>query len=466
MDINSNIQTNTPSVSPKFTGINHIMKKRLYSNTKFLEQLPDIFTRENGSVGTLPKDILNLIGLNRPKTEIAQKIEGVKDTLNNANAILSNIELKKLEIADNINPKNLINPFLPKLAKIEFQPSRIPRIFNQIRTRFLPPKEYLTEVSNTAGAYIDSRFKELGIIKPDDKVKLSYIDQGKFKNGFKLEILNKDDEQIIHPKVLLSFKDKKVYKQQFDKIIEIIQKYYSEIKEKPYQKMVDNVINNASAKIIPPEQKEQYRSVILKMYDSIKNHHGTDKYKVVVHNRMAEEFKNNGIEAETNLTQFIKNAAGAPLDTSNFIPIHYLNLKHNVGLTEFADTTLPKQTHKVNLYKLGQYHDDIEANKNNTIAGRIIDYGGIKSLPDLENIANNPIVRRYYNKVSQIKRKTSEQTQIARIDYWNSIYKDASKGKVPNHNDVLLALKVSKMHIKPQYWHKLMDTRSDAFGSL
>lgn len=441
------------------------MKKRLYS-PKFLERLPDIYIRENGNVGTLPKDLLNLLGLSKNKAENAVLIKNVQMVLNNANIYLSKIELKKLEVADNLNIKNFINAFIPKLAKIEVQPKRIPRILNEMRRRFTPEKEYINQISEYASKYIETKFKELGILSKDDKVKVTYLEQGKFKNAFKLELLNKKNENIIHPKVLLSFKNKSVANAQFKKIINILKEYYTNISEKEYVATINNIIDKASKKVIPPEQKELYRKVLMNLFNEIKFGTGEEKFTEILNKTILKEVKYNGIAAESNITQYIRYSAGSPLKNSDFIPIYYLNLNHNIALAEYSDNLLTPPKHKINLHKYGVYHDDIETNKNNSVAGRVIDYGNIKPLPGMEKLRDNPIIRRYFHKISQISYRNPTKTQRERIKYWNNLYSLASANKIANYKDILSALQESKKHIEPQYWYKLLDAESDSFGSI
>lgn len=466
MELGICTQQNNSVYNPAFKGINKIMKKRLYQTPEFLESLTDVYTRENGNVGTLPNDLLKLIGLKGNKAEDSRLVKSVQSILNNTNGFLSQLETKKLEVADNLNIKNFINAFLPKLAKIEIQPKRIVRILNEMRRRLTPQADYIDSISDAAGKYIETNFKQLGILSEKDKVKVTYLDQGKFKNAFKLEFLNKDNENIIHPKVLLSFKDKTVANEQFNKIIGILKQYYTNIPEKEYISTIMNVLNNASKKVVPPEQKGLYYDVLRNLFNEIKFGNGEEKFTKILDETILKELKFNGTAAESNITQYIKHAAGSPLEQSDFVPVYYLNLKHNIALAEFSDDLLPPPRHRVNLYKYGVFHDDIETNKNNVVADRVIDYGNIKPLPNMKRLRDNPIIRRYYHKISQIKRKDPLQTQRARIQYWNNLYSLASENRIPNHNDVLLALQESKSFIEPQHWHRLLDSESETLGNL
>lgn len=116
-------------------------------------------------------------------------------------------------------------------------------------------------------------------------------------------------------------------------------------------------------------------------------------------------------------------------------------------------------TKQVDMDKLGIIHDDLVNNKDNLVGERIIDYGNVKILKEKASqiLADRPIARRYYNKIQQINSKTPEETQALRIDYWNNLYDRSVNHKIPNHNEVLEALQVSKAHITPENHSLLHD---------
>lgn len=173
-----------------------------------------------------------------------------------------------------------------------------------------------------------------------------------------------------------------------------------------------------------------------------------------------DEIKYNGVGPESNITQYIKRSAGHPLEKSDYIDVYYLNTVDNLGISEFSDKDLPKVTKKINLHKYGLFHDDLITNKNNEVEGRVIDYGGIKPLLGMKELSGNRIARRYYHKISQINYKDEQRTQIERVKYWNNLYNAAVKAKIPNHNDMLLALEKGKNQISPAYWHLLADVKT------
>lgn len=448
---------------PNFEGLNRIMKTRpLYNNPEFFEKLTDVFQRENGSVGSFPKDILELLK-NASKGSIAEKIEETKEILNNTNKILSEIEMEKIKIATNINPKNLVTQFLPKLAKIEIQPERIPKIFNEMRKRLTPDIDSLSEFTTKASEYMEKEFKQMGVLKPDEKINITYVQQGKFKNAFKLEFLNSKGENIIHPKSLLNFKDKQIAHTQYEKLIDIIKKYYFQTSEKQYLNIIDNLLKNASRKVVPSDMIEKYQNVLSEMFYDIKYGNGEEKFRNIINKTIVKEIKYNGIGAESNITQFVKHSAGSPLIHSNFIPFYYLNLKHNVALAEFSDSFLGKPQHKIKLSKYGLFHDDIDMNKDNIVLDRIVDYGNIKPLQDIKRISESSVIRRYFHKFLQIECKDKNKTISERIKYWNNLYTKAINHKIPNHNEILEALRLCKRELPIDYHYKLLDSGSDAF---
>lgn len=444
---------------PSFRGLTSIMAKRIAPNPDYLEKLSQVYTRENGSVGNLPKDLFELFKTNS-KNQNAIKIAAVKEALNEANKILSDIEELKIDIGKKMKPNSLINAFLPKIAKLNIQPERIPRIITEMRKRFTPDKQVLNSYAKKAGLLLQERFIENGIIKGTDRVELSYIDQGKYKNTFKLRILNENDKDVIHPKVLLSFKSPKSAMEQINVLLGLMKTYFQTIKAKDYLNILTNILDHASNKVVPPNEKELYKKSLLEIYSKMKMKNEEDKFMALIKETMFDEIKYNGVGPESNITQFIKRSAGHPMKASDYIDVYYLNTLNNVGLSEFSDNAMPPITKKINLHKYGLFHDDLITNKNNEVAGRVIDYGGIKPLWGMQELSENKIARRYYHKISQIYSKDERDTQIERVKYWNNLYKAATKASIPNHNDILLALRKAKNLINPEYWHLLADVKT------
>ncbi len=454
-----NFNNNNYNRTTSFRGLTSIMARRISSNPDYLDKLSQVYTREKGSVGNLPKDLFELFKTNS-RNENAKKIASVKDALNEANEILSGIEELKIEIGRNMKPNSLINAFLPKIAKLNIQPERIPRIITEMRKRFTPDKSVLNSYAQKAGDVLQKRFVENGIIKGTDRVELSYIDQGKYKNTFKLRLLNEEDKDIIHPKVLLSFKSPKTAMEQINVLLGLMKNYFQNIKAKDYLNVLTNILDHASAKVVPPNQKELYKKSLLEIYSKMKMKNEEDKFMELIKETMYDEIKYNGIGPESNLTQFIKRAAGHPMGASDYIDVYYLNTLNHVGLSEFSDNAMPPITKRINLHKYGLFHDDLITNKNNEVAGRVIDYGGIKPLWGMRELSENKVARRYYHKISQIHCKDERDTQIERVRYWNNLYNAALNASIPNHKDIFVALQKAKNLIGPEYWHLLADVKA------
>lgn len=435
------------------------MGRRITINPDYLEALSKMSVREKGSVGNLPKDMFCLFK-SESKKENSVKIAQVKEALNDANKILSKIEDLKVENANHMNLNNLINAFLPKIAKINIQPERIPRIITEMRKRFTPDKSVLDSISKQAGELLEKRFKSAGVLKESDTVSLTYLDQGKYKNTFKMRLMDKDGNDLVHPKVLLSFKSADSSMKQVNVLLSLMKQYFQNIRPKNYLSVVTNILDHASPKVVPPDKKEIYKKSLLDIYSKMKIKNEEEKFLELIKKTMFDEIKYNGVNPESNITQFIKRSAGHPMVKSDYIDIYYLNTLNNVGLSEFSDKALPPITKKINLHKYGLFHDDLQLNKNNEVEGRVIDYGGIKPLKGMEELAENRIARRYYHKISQISFKDQQKTQTERIKYWNSLYDVAINASIPNHKDILLALRKSKTLILPDYWHLLSDIKA------
>lgn len=87
------------------------------------------------------------------------------------------------------------------------------------------------------------------------------------------------------------------------------------------------------------------------------------------------------------------------------------NLEHNFSLSPFADDTLPPVTKKLNLNKIGIEETDVTLNATNTVAGRVIDMGGMA----IENpVLMDKTVLKFYKKslieTQKKNKKKSSQT--------------------------------------------------------
>lgn len=433
----------------KYSGITKILRRNLYQDTKALDTFYSS-TKESGRIiGSIPKDIIALMPKDKNKNTAAHQFI---ETMGIIGQDLQIFEGKKLEAANKINIKNFIGTFLPKLAKVDIQPERIPRIFAEMRKKLAPDKNAVKEFNALISGQIEYLLKQNHIIASDNKVRITYLGQGVFKNAFKFEILNKNGEHLMHPKVLLSFKKPQAVDNQNRKILELLKKYMTGMKRGEFIQKIESVINSTPEKVIPKNQRDLYKEALTRMYDDINSGGNLDKLKDIINKDSQYKANYNGILPEGNIIMFLKHAAGKPLKKTNFIDIPYIDPKFNIGIAEYSDDLLPKISKEVDLKKLGIVHTDLVKNKDNMVNDRVIDYGCIKILKDRKSeiLANDSIARRYYNKLKQIKFKDEDKTQSARIEYWNNLYDLAMNHKIPNHNNVLTALEVSKEHISPK----------------
>lgn len=447
---------NGVNTSCSFCGLTSIISRKISDAPDYVKKISEIYPNSNGRIGNLPKDMFELFS-SGTKEDNAVQINRVKDAFKEANEILSEIERLKIDACKDMKPNNLVNAFLPKLSKLYVQPERIPRIITEMRKRLTPSKDILAQYSQKASEILEKRFKEIGLLSDSDKVELSYIAQGKYKNAFKMRLINNEGQDIIHPKTILSFKSSDDAMEQIHGVLGLIKKYFQNIKQQDYIKVITNLLDHASEKVIPSSEKATYKKALLDLYSKFKSTNEEDRFIKLISDTMYDEIKYNGVGPESNITQFIKHSAGHPLKASNYIDVFYIDTKNNVGLSEFSDKSLGEITKEINLHKYGMYHSDLRTNKDNMVEGRVIDYGGIKRLKGFEELCKNRVARRYYHKISQIKFVDEEMTNLERVKYWNNLYKKAVNGKIPNHNDVLIGLKKGKMLISPQYWDLLSD---------
>lgn len=441
------------NATAQYSGITKIFKKCIYQNPEALDTFFSA-TKEAGQIiGTMPKDILRVNkGTNLSSTEIAKRLNQVFSAISQD---LQGFEGKKLETAQGLNVKNFIGTYLPKLAKIDIQPERVPRIISDMRKKLTPKKDVIKQMNDTLSEKMTFLMQESGVISQGQNARLTYLGQGVFKNAFKFEILNKEGEQLMHPKVLLSFKDEKIIQQENDAILGLLKSYMTKVPKSEFVSKLNKMIEATPTKVIPEDKRGLYKETLIKMYDDINNQNGIQKFENIVNANTKYQAKYNGILPESNIIMYLKHSAGKPLEKTNFIDISYINPNKRIGLAEYSDDLLPKVTKEVNMKKIGLVHDDLINNKDNQVGERVIDYGNIKITREI--LANSSIARRLYNKLGQINYKDADMTQSARIKYWNNLYDRAINHKIPNHNEVIEALNVSKEHIKPENYHLLSD---------
>ena len=441
------------NATAQYSGITKIFKRCIYQNPEALDTFFNA-TKEAGQIiGTMPKDILRVNkGTNLSSTEIAKRLNQVFYTISED---LQSFEGKKLETAQGLNVKNFIGTYLQKLAKIDIQPERVPRIISDMRKKLTHKKDIIKQFNDVLSEKMTFLMQESGVISQGQNARLTYLGQGVFKNAFKFEILNKEGEQLMHPKVLLSFKDEKIIQQENDAILGLLKSYMTKVPKSEFVSKLNKMIEATPTKVIPESERALYKETLIKMYDDINNQNGIQKFENIVNANTKYQAKYNGILPESNIIMFLKHSAGKPLEKTNFIDIHYINPNKRIGLAEYSDELLPKVTKEVNMKKIGLVHDDLINNKDNQVGERVIDYGNIKITREI--LANSSIARRLYNKLGQINYKDADMTQSARIKYWNNLYDRAINHKIPNHNEVIEALNVSKEHIKPENYHLLSD---------
>lgn len=442
----------------KFSGITKLFRKDLYQNPAVLDSFYSA-TKESGlAIGSLPKDLIDLIKkLNLPNNGHKYKeFTGIISTIGDE---LQLFEAKKLETVEKLNAKNFIGTYLPKLAKVDIQPERIAKIIAEMRKKLTPEKTIIQEYNEIISDRMTFLMKEKNLIKQSDNIKLTYIGQGVFKNAFKMEILNKNGENLVHPKVLLSFKQQEFINKENEAIFNLLKDYMTTMSRGEFISKINGMITATPTKVIPTEQRELYKETLIKMYDSINSGGGIEKFSKLINSNNKYQTKYNGILPESNIIMFFKHAVGKPLAKTDFIDISYIDPKHNIGIAEYSDELLPKITKKIDLKKIGIFHDDLIMNKNNQVADRVVDYGNIKIMKSetARILSDSSIARRYYNKFQQIQFKDTEKTQAARIEYWNHLYEKAINHKIPNHNEVLEALQISKEHILNENHSKLLD---------
>ena len=144
--------------------------------------------------------------------------------------------------------------------------------------------------------------------------------------------------------------------------------------------------------------------------------------------------KMHGVAAEANSAQYIQRAAGHPLTHTNLNEQNMFDLEHYFSISPYVSNSDKKMTRIFNLENIGIRATD-NVNDKNTVAGKIIDFGGMRKIHEL---LTDKVIMRYYKKIKN--RPTAEET-TAFIEQLTELCKNP---KTPNRNKILQAIEIFK----------------------
>lgn len=398
----------------------------------------------NAEVGTLPKDMLGKILTGTNAISANEKISIAKKGFSDAiEPLLHDIEVNQR--AQSI--------FLHKFLSKTFTKEKVISLDFLKEFKFSKLINFGKEANNPkllggneASIELTKAFSQ--IIPNCSKVNIVSLQKGSFGAGYKLEFLDSTGNKVLHDKVLKVFYRKGMTGSDLiEKNAPIYTKYIEECFSTMTKRDIVTLFNNIKSKIdtltpedvmaiikpfkdelaknninidIPPEEISKF----LSMAKNIKLKNLKEVFKILETSKqgnmdanfaielMKKSFaKEHGVIAEANTASYIRNRVGHCLSKTDIVIPDYYDLRKGYSIAEFSDDLLPKSESKMDFSLLGLEHNDLH--RGNTVAGRIVDIGGIVST-DIR--LQDKITLRYYKKIMNQKNPKCRQQYIRTLN--------------------------------------------------
>lgn len=365
-------------------GLTSQLEKRIFAMPcEQAKRLLECYDKKYLIVGYFPKDILKKIQKNFTSSiEVDKSIKIFNQALAQQSQKIIGFEKEIIEKVKNIDIldfaykaiiQNTLNPeqkyFYPIKYDINFE---------------IPPVKMELYLNNPK---FTSTMRDIGIIPKDGRVFFDYVGQGAYKNCFRMDFLDENNQKIISSKALM-----------IGKIPNLGEDCNAILKNKiaEYIKNTDyETFFNLIAKKIKQDNKTTYEEKALalsKIYDfwtkNFKDLFLYDGYCV------SEKFNDiNGIFPESNIFLTIRKMLGKNMKKSNIVEPYIFDLKNNYGLREFADETSSTNEIFYDFRKNGYvWLDEKKANysfeTNKFNKSKIIDPGGVVPLRKIYHFDN------------------------------------------------------------------------------
>lgn len=408
------------------------------SNTGF-SRLKGIFTQglnyktydefigmaKNKTLGNIPDDILRAAIQTPDKKSTILKIQ--KGFSKAVDELHKNQEFKKDVIKNLIPSKEEILKLYKQIfngnqkALLQYQKKMI---------KTLVPRKQEAILEKNAMRIIQQSMKD--VLPKGAKLKIKYLSEGSFGKGYKIEFLNKDGEKVYRDLVLKVFKDSE---REAELMAIFTNNVSSTLNQIPDEQMVKLLKRTKALKQFDKKEIKTMVSDLKKNLQSLKK----EQIKSMLLENFNEMKQIHGAAAEANSAAYIKRVAGHPLTNTDFNRQYMFDLKQNFSLAPFADETLPPVTKRLHLEKLGIIENDIFSNASNTVAGRVIDMGGMSSLDS--NLQDKTVLK-YFKKI--LNRNTKkEQDEVI-----ENLKKLTENPKTPNRNKIKKSIEIAELHLQ------------------
>ena len=300
-------------------------------------------------IGNIPKELIQIIAKTNPNNK-AETIKRVQNVFAETADRLKGCQKVQLDSIKNISGRE---------SEIEF----LYKMLMRGEHMKLAQSEEEAEIVKSAAEHMEICLQPL--FKDGIKVQIDYVNEGCFKNCFKLQIFDKNGKKLMHNRALNVYKDGdlsgEIVEAKYKKALELLHKYTDqEIRQWMDSK---NIREQNLFKI-------NTRRALLKR--CIPEEEGYDQTRF-----MFDKAYCHGANAEANSIARLKHVLGHDLSRSNAVNTDMFDLRTGFQIEQFSDSALPKITHEIDFNKLGLSAEDLHP--NNFVEGRIVDFGSIKT---------------------------------------------------------------------------------------
>lgn len=308
-------------------------------------------------LGNVPKDVLELAIKANPKAK-KEAVITIQKAYDEAANILPDIENLETQA---------INRIRPSVSKA------LGLFLNNIGIRELAKDKIFKEKSvETILRAEESMLKKIKSVLPEvNNVILSPIGSGSYKNIYKLEILNKNNELVCDARVLQIFKKLNSQIQDYEKTYKIFSKFTNQELQNEAKKYGIDIYDIFL---------DGYRMGLKASVDAFHNPELMQKNRAMF-------AKEHGAYAEANISEYIRYMSGHRVSESEglVLPDMFVLSDNPYAVSKYIGSS-HEAKRDFNFCRLGLEHNDLLFNPDNKINGICIDIGGIKPKKPAEEI--------------------------------------------------------------------------------
>lgn len=368
-----------------FKGLTKNYEKRIYPHAQSLAAINGVY--KNNIAGRPPQEIINAIKeLNNGS--IDSDVKKLMKSFNEAIYELREAEKTIPDCVDAVDIKEYMTQFFEIMQT--GSPEQQAEFLNKLASFSVISEDFVNEATSKAANKIEKACKEIGIVPQNGHVEMKFLGSGSYGHAFNISFKDENDNKIFHDKTIKMYKDKDVE----DKIQEISTKkageYMKSVTFEEYWDLIEGVLKKFlfAGNLMSEDELQQVLDMtkenLESSFEQIKNSqldNSVDDFMKLI---MDAQKNCHGVLPEANRALYINRANNRNLKETNFVEPHYFDVKNRYAFMETADDELPAVKKQLDLSKIGLKHLDLEQNVANTVANRVIDYGGIE--PDYSQV--------------------------------------------------------------------------------